>query len=107
VDYHVHVHLPEHDDLLQVLHVINTTLQKGFGTMSEASDALSAAVNNVAHRFDTLNATLQQEMQDIRNALTQTGDDELRQVAMDSASRLDAVAQQMEAMNVAIQGIIQ
>ena len=81
-------------------------LHEGFFRMSEQSQGLLDAVAGVATRFDTLNATLQTEMAEIAAALLQASDADLRTAATDAVARLGTLQGQLDAMNVAIAGII-
>lgn len=74
--------------------------------MSESADALTAAVNAFASRFDTFSGTLTTEMGEIAAALRTTGDPDLRQAALDAASRLDTLGTRLDAMNSDVQAII-
>jgi ABC-type iron transport system FetAB permease component len=75
--------------------------------MSEASDNLTAAVQGVQTSFDSLNSTLQTEMQEIANALSGAGTDQaLRDAATDAVTRLGNLATSISEMNTQVQGII-
>lgn len=74
--------------------------------MSEASDALTQAVTDVATRVNQTTDTLQVELQQIADALANTGDADLRQAANDAVQRLGAVSNQLDSMNQTIQNII-
>lgn len=87
------------DDLTEML-------REGFNRMSEQSDQLTSAVNNIADKVFQVNETLQVEMQQISAALANAGDSELREVVITSVARLNSVSTQLDAMTDAVQGII-
>jgi predicted transcriptional regulator YheO len=104
ISFHLHVH--GFDNIVQGLSEIQQTLQEGFAQMSEASDALTQAVTDVATRVNQTTDTLQVELQQIADALANTGDADLRQAANDAVQRLGAVSNQLDSMNQTIQNII-
>jgi Skp family chaperone for outer membrane proteins len=75
--------------------------------MSDAADALTAAVTGMQERLDTLNTTIQTEVQQITAALTTAGTDQaLRDAAALAVDRLNAMGQQVDAFNTTVQDII-
>jgi len=75
--------------------------------MSEAADQLTAAVQSVQMGFDTLNTTLQTEIQQIANALSSAPTDQaLQTAAADAVARLSTLATSISDMNTQVQGII-
>lgn len=108
---HLHIHV---DGLLE----LSTELRQGLRDlgiiitregirMSEASDALTAAVQNVQTGFATLNTTLQTEMQEIVAALSGASSDQaLQAAAADAVARLGTLATSIGEMNTTIQNII-
>jgi hypothetical protein len=52
ISFHLHVH--GFDNIVQGLSNIQQTLEEGFERMSEAGDALTQAVTDVANKVDTL-----------------------------------------------------
>src|SRR5258705_10918651 len=108
---HLHVHidgLPElSTQMRESLRDISLAITREGVRMSEASDQLTAAVQSVQSGFDTLNTTLQTEMQEIAAALSSASTDEaLHTAAADAVSRLGVLATSMSDMNTTVQGII-
>lgn len=103
---HFHLHLPELTGILHELRQINNTLKKGFTRMSEASDALTAAVTQVATEINNLSTSQQTEIQQIIDALNGAGDADLRDAVNQSIPRLQTMATQLQQMNTVMQGII-
>ncbi len=94
-------------ELYQGLAQLTSTLTSLGAKVSEASDQLTAAVQSVQAGFDTLNTTLQTEIQQIANALSSAPTDQaLQTAAADAVARLSTLATSIEAMNTQIQGII-
>lgn len=108
---HLHVHI---DGLLELsaqlsrsLKEIEIAITREGIRMSEAADALTAAVQSVQSGFDTLNTTLQTELQEITNALSGAGSDqELQAAAADAVARLGVLATSIGEMNTTVQNII-
>ncbi len=108
---HITLSIPELDTVSVELHlglakVIDAIASLGVH-VSEASDQLTAAVQNVQTGFDTLNTTLQTEIQQIANALSGAPTDQaLQTAAADAVARLGILATSIASMNTQVQGII-
>jgi NTP pyrophosphatase (non-canonical NTP hydrolase) len=120
-DFTLHVHMPSdfHCTIsIPELGAIRDELCEGFAglirmlitlgeKMSEASDNLTAAVQSVQQSFDTLNTTLQTEMQEIAMALGSANTDQaLRDAATDAVARLGMLATSISDMNTTVQNIV-
>src|SRR6266550_1743720 len=108
---HVHLHLDDlnnlSDTLQESLRQLGLIITREGTRMSEAADQLTAAVQNVQTSFDTLNTTLQTEMQEIATALGSAPTDQaLRDAAADAVTRLGNLATNIADMNTQVQGII-
>ena len=110
-EFHLTFSIPEIDairfELRQGFAPLITLLESLGAKVSEASDALTAAVQSVQTGFDALNTTLQTEMSEIANALSSASTDTALQTAVsDAVSRLGLLATSIADMNTQIQGII-
>lgn len=108
---HVHVHIEGLAELTQVLkqelHHLGTMLLHLGDRMADEAQNLTAAVQGIQTSFDSLNATLQTEMQAIADALSGAPTDQaLRDAANDAVQRLGSLASQLDSMNTTVQGII-
>jgi len=110
-DMHLTLSIPELDELRSELHQrlaqLIIILASLGATVSEASDQLTAAVQSVQAGFDTLNTTLQTEIQQIATALSSAPTDQaLQTAAADAVARLGVLATSIAGMNTQVQGII-
>lgn len=106
-DLHFTLNIPELVALRLGLSQIIDAITHVGDRMSEAADALTAAVQSVQSGFDTLNTTLQTEISEIANALSSAStDDALHTAANDAVARLSTLATNIAEMNTTIQGII-
>jgi len=108
---HLTLSIPELDELRSELHQglgqLITILASLGAKVSEAADQLTAAVQSVQAGFDTLNTTLQTEIQQIANALSGAPTDQaLQTAAADAVARLGVLATSIASMNTQVQGII-
>jgi len=108
---HVHLHIDGVSDLAETLREslrqLGLVITREGIRMSEAADNLTAAVQQLQVGFDTLNTTLQAEMQQIAAALSMAPTDQaLQSAAADAVARLGTLASNIAVMNTTIQGII-
>lgn len=81
-------------------------MQEGFRTMSEEAQNLTNVVNQVVEEFQAMNSTLDTEMTQIVEALSNAGDAELRQAANESVQRLSGLLQGIQTTRQRISEIV-